>query len=80
VSQVTVIRDVSGSVENINASNSALKEQLLKQDISHLCKIECLIEELLLRKMAEIDYARQALKKIEVSSAYAYKLHRIGSF
>jgi hypothetical protein len=80
---VIVIRDepvnVSGSVENVKASSIVADELSLKVDISHLCQMECLIEELVLRNIAEIAYAQQALKKMQVSAAYAYKFHRISS-
>jgi hypothetical protein len=78
---VTVIdepENVSDSVEDLRARNSASEGLALKEGIAHLSKTESLIEELL-RRMADIDHARQGLKKTEVSSAYAYKLHRISS-
>jgi hypothetical protein len=75
---VTDIRDEPendcGLVENVEASSSASEELSLRVEISRLCEIEYLIEELLLRNIAEIVYLQQMLKKIHVSSS-AYKLH-----
>lgn len=77
--QVTDIRDEpendSGLVENVQASSSGSEELSLRVEISRLCEIEYLTEELILRNTAEIVYLQQMLKKIHVSSS-AYKLHR----
>lgn len=81
VLQVTDIRDEPtndpGLVENVQASCSAPEEELsLRVEISRMCVIECLTEELLLRNDAEIAYLQQTLKKTHVNSPSAYKLHR----
>jgi hypothetical protein len=80
VLQVTDIRDEpendSCLVENVQASNSASEELTLRVEISRLCEIEYLAEELVLRNNAEIVYLQQMLKKMHVSSPSAYKLHR----
>jgi hypothetical protein len=78
---VTVVdepENVSGSIEDRKARNSSSELLALKEGIADLSKTESRIEDLL-RKMANIDNAWQGLKKIEVSSAYAYKLHRTSS-